>query len=167
MSPVTPAPGRLKPHSSCGDTISLSLSRLAADCERRPVTSEWRFDNGLYRNSSFSRRTPDSRGHTQLDCRYGTASKIWQPELCGRGKLYHLDFHFFYGSGKNRFWKLINVIAMSLNSTGDGAPAAGYQAAACGFLVRHGIWLRDALQTYERNPECSSFDDHSNTYWSS
>ncbi|UPK35487.1 hypothetical protein IVB18_47370 [Bradyrhizobium sp. 186] len=91
----------------------------------------------------------------------GTAPppRFGNPNCAGEGANL-LDFHFFYGSGKNRFWKFMNTIAKSFNTPlpGDKAAAAEYQAAACKFLVGHGIWMKDVLQTYERTPECSSFD---------
>ena len=80
---------------------------------------------------------------------------------CASEGVHPLDFPFFYGSGKNRFWKLMNTIAKSFNAPlpGDDATAAEYQRAACEFLVRHRLWMKDVLQTYERNPECSSSDN--------
>ncbi|MEY9401983.1 G:T/U-mismatch repair DNA glycosylase [Bradyrhizobium japonicum] len=91
----------------------------------------------------------------------GTAPppRFGNPNCAGEGGN-PLDFHFFYGSGKNRFWKFMNTIAKSFNTPlpEDQAPAAEYQAAACKFLVRHGIWMKDVLHTYARTPECSSFD---------
>ena len=73
-----------------------------------------------------------------------------------------LDFPFFYGSGKNGFWEIINRIAASMDTPlpSDSAPASEYLPKACDFLRVHKIWMKDVLQTYQRSEECSSLDKH-------
>jgi G:T/U-mismatch repair DNA glycosylase len=81
---------------------------------------------------------------------------------CAKDGVHRLDMPFFYGSGNNLFWKIMNMIAASLNRPlpNDAAPAPEYLPKACDFLRQHGIWMKDALQTYQRTKECSASDSH-------
>jgi G:T/U-mismatch repair DNA glycosylase len=73
-----------------------------------------------------------------------------------------LDFPFFYGSGKNNFWKYMNAIGAALGTPlpPDTAATDTYEAEARSFLKKHKLWMKDVLQTYQRTDECSSRDNH-------
>jgi hypothetical protein len=73
-----------------------------------------------------------------------------------------LDFPFFYGSGKSNLWKLMNKIGDGVGTPlpPDNASAETYAVQARSFLERHGLWMKDILQTYQRSHECSSLDEH-------
>ncbi|WFU55717.1 hypothetical protein QA639_40320 [Bradyrhizobium pachyrhizi] len=107
----------------------------------------------------FNNAYPIPEGARTLVVGTAPPPRFANPNCAGEGA-HSLDFHFFYGSGKNRFWKFMNAIAKSFDEPlpGDEAPAAVYEAAARKFLSLHGIWFKDVLQTYERIPQCSSFD---------
>jgi G:T/U-mismatch repair DNA glycosylase len=79
---------------------------------------------------------------------------------CAGKDVHRLDFPFFYGSGRNNFWKFMNAIADHLGTPlpSDEGSAELYAEEARVFLKRYGLWMKDALQTYERTHECSSLD---------
>lgn len=63
------------------------------------------------------------------------------------------DFNFFYGSEDNYMWQFLDEIAERLD--GRNLFEASFSPERCcevapEFLKRHGIWMHDVLQTYQR-----------------
>ncbi len=82
---------------------------------------------------------------------------------CEGVRAHKLDFNFFYGSGDNNMWLLLNKIAANEGRAlpNDEASAHEYGEAAREYLRRNPLWMKDVLQTYRRKTgrECSSADD--------
>ncbi|WLA63752.1 hypothetical protein [Bradyrhizobium diazoefficiens] len=109
----------------------------------------------------YNRREPIPEGTRILVVGTAPPPRFSNPN-CKEAGAHRLDFDFFYGSGHNYFWKWMNEIADEKGAPlpSDEAAEQEYLAAARAFLKRHGIWMKDVLQSYQRKPEdpCSASD---------
>jgi G:T/U-mismatch repair DNA glycosylase len=78
------------------------------------------------------------------------------------GGIREWDAPFFYGSEDNHlWWDILDSIARDVDRRAlfsDDDTAQEAVAKMRGFLMRHGMWMRDVLQTYQRKKPCDAAD---------